>query len=490
MTTAFDRVPTDVVSAHRKFRLSRSSFTLLAIVFEAVAITAVAVVSGLLWDWMVYGHPANLTNLVPVGIIVSLVYIGTFISRGFYAIERHIVDRRGFDAVFSAWNMAFLILVTLVFLTKSGDAISRGWIVLFYFSGFVSVLATDAAIVEALKRAVMSGFVRRRRVMLVGDDEQLRVFKRNLRPRRTGVDILSCIPIPSKPEGVLNRETALEHADRELTALNEIVRQARQVWADDIVVVSDHMTGADIDRRVQKFLDLPARVHVAAPGKLQHRSKMVVTKVGGATTMSISEPRTAFFHRAPKRLFDIIVSCIALFLLAPVFAAIAFAIRREDDGPVFFRQRRRGFNHSEFRIWKFRTMTTMDDGDHIRQAERNDARVTKVGAFLRKTNLDELPQLINVLLGEMSIVGPRPHAVAHDRDYEHRIDRYARRLNVKPGITGWAQVNGFRGQTKNDHDMRERVAHDLYYIDNWSIPFDIYIMILTVFSPKAFRNAF
>jgi lipopolysaccharide/colanic/teichoic acid biosynthesis glycosyltransferase len=135
-------------------------------------------------------------------------------------------------------------------------------------------------------------------------------------------------------------------------------------------------------------------------------------------------------------------------------------------------------------------MTTLDDGDIVKQATENDCRVTAVGRLLRRTSLDELPQLINVLKGEMSLVGPRPHAVAHDRFFERRIAEYPRRLNVKPGITGWAQVNGFRGPTKTDDAMRQRVDYDLYYIDNCSIGFDFYILLLTLISPKANRNAY
>jgi lipopolysaccharide/colanic/teichoic acid biosynthesis glycosyltransferase len=134
-------------------------------------------------------------------------------------------------------------------------------------------------------------------------------------------------------------------------------------------------------------------------------------------------------------------------------------------------------------------MSTLDDGPHIEQARADDARVTAIGRYLRRFNLDELPQLLNVLKGEMSLVGPRPHAVAHDQIYEKRILSYPRRLNMKPGITGWAQVNGFRGRTETDEAMRARVEYDLYYIDNWSILFDLYILGLTMCSPKAFRNA-
>ena len=161
---------------------------------------------------------------------------------------------------------------------------------------------------------------------------------------------------------------------------------------------------------------------------------------------------------------------------------MALLIWLETGRPLFFRQRRYGFNQQEFRIIKFRTMTTLDDGDVVRQARRNDPRITRFGRFLRKWNIDELPQLINVLKGDMSLVGPRPHALSHNREYEQKIALYARRHNVLPGITGWAQVNGFRGETDTDEKMKRRVDHDLYYIDNWSLWLDLRILLLTLFS--------
>jgi exopolysaccharide biosynthesis polyprenyl glycosylphosphotransferase len=190
-----------------------------------------------------------------------------------------------------------------------------------------------------------------------------------------------------------------------------------------------------------------------------------------------------------KRVMDVAIAAIALVLLAPLFLTIGVLIKLSSPGPVFFRQRRGGYNLAEFRIWKFRTMSTLDDGDKIVQAQRNDDRLTRIGGFLRRYNLDELPQLINVLKGEMSIVGPRPHALAHDKEATHKIEAYSRRLNVRPGITGWAQVNGLRGPTQTVDLMQARVAHDLYYIENWSLGFDLYILFLTLFSPRAYANS-
>jgi exopolysaccharide biosynthesis polyprenyl glycosylphosphotransferase len=191
-----------------------------------------------------------------------------------------------------------------------------------------------------------------------------------------------------------------------------------------------------------------------------------------------------------KRSFDIVFAAAVLLAAGPLLLAIAALIKLDTRGPVLFRQQRHGFNNNPFRIYKFRTMTTLDDGPVVRQAQRNDARITRVGAMLRRTNLDELPQILNVLRGEMSLVGPRPHALAHNHEYEKLIALYARRHNVKPGITGWAQVQGFRGETDTIDKMEKRVECDLFYIDNWSLMLDLKILFLTVFSSKAFRNAY
>ncbi|MEZ5857178.1 MAG: exopolysaccharide biosynthesis polyprenyl glycosylphosphotransferase, partial [Hyphomicrobiaceae bacterium] len=235
--------------------------------------------------------------------------------------------------------------------------------------------------------------------------------------------------------------------------------------------------------------DLPVGVHLAKLPLTEKFPRVTVGHIGALRTLALRKAPLSTYQLAAKRVLDLALASFGLIVLAPLFLLIAGLIKYDSKGPVFFRQRRRGFNLKEFAIWKFRTMSTLDDGDTIVQAQTNDVRITRVGAVLRRFNLDELPQLINVVLGDMSLVGPRPHAVAHDRHYEQIIRRYQRRLNVKPGITGWAQVNGYRGITEKSHAMRSRIAHDLFYIDNWSLAFDLYIMALTVVSPKAFRNA-
>jgi lipopolysaccharide/colanic/teichoic acid biosynthesis glycosyltransferase len=177
-------------------------------------------------------------------------------------------------------------------------------------------------------------------------------------------------------------------------------------------------------------------------------------------------------------------------ILTPVFAALALLIKLDSAGPIFFLQHRHGFNQKPFRIIKFRTMRTLEDGAMISQAKEDDPRVTHVGSRLRRWSIDELPQLLNVIKGDMSLVGPRPHAVSHDREFELRIALYARRHNVKPGITGWAQIHGYRGETDTEEKLQKRVEHDLYYIDNWSLGLDLQILVRTVLSLARNRNAY
>jgi len=191
-----------------------------------------------------------------------------------------------------------------------------------------------------------------------------------------------------------------------------------------------------------------------------------------------------------KRALDLMSAGAGLVTLLPLLAIVSLAIKLDSRGPVIFRQSRRGFNGREFMIWKFRTMTVVENGALIYQAKRNDERVTRVGHLLRATSIDELPQLVNVLRGEMSLVGPRPHALAHDDEYGGAIGKYAFRHHVKPGITGWAQVNGFRGETPELDLMKKRIDLDLWYIDNWSFWLDLWIIVRTCFEIVRGRNAY
>ena len=207
---------------------------------------------------------------------------------------------------------------------------------------------------------------------------------------------------------------------------------------------------------------------------------------------AIEIPRTPLsaFEQAAKRVLDIVLASLALMVLSPMMLLTALAIKLESPGPALFRQQRSGFNAKRFLIFKFRTMTVMEEGDNVIQATRHDPRVTGLGRLLRACSADELPQLFNVLLGDMSLVGPRPHAVAHDSYYGKLLSDYASRHHVKPGITGWAQIQGCRGPTVQIELMKNRLDCDLWYIDNWSLALDLLILAGTVVELLRPRNAY
>jgi len=191
-----------------------------------------------------------------------------------------------------------------------------------------------------------------------------------------------------------------------------------------------------------------------------------------------------------KKMEDIVLGALILLLILPIMLVIALVIKLTSPGPVLFKQRRHGLNGEVIKVYKFRTMTALDDGDIVVQASKNDPRITSIGKFLRRYSLDELPQFINVLQGTMSIVGPRPHAVAHNEYYRALINGYMQRHKVKPGITGWAQVNGLRGETDTIDKMQARVEYDTYYINHWSIGFDLKIILLTILTGANDKSAY
>ena len=205
-----------------------------------------------------------------------------------------------------------------------------------------------------------------------------------------------------------------------------------------------------------------------------------LSTVAGLPVVAVCESPFTGFNGVIKRISDIVLSLLILILISPIMLAVAIGIKLSSPGPIIFQQRRYGLDGKEIIVYKFRSMTVTEDGPNIPQAQKNDRRITPLGAILRKTSLDELPQFINVLQGKMSVVGPRPHAVAHNEQYRKLIDGYMVRHKVKPGITGWAQVNGYRGETEVLDKMKKRIDYDLDYLRNWTLRLDLYIVIKTV----------
>lgn len=272
--------------------------------------------------------------------------------------------------------------------------------------------------------------------------------------------------------------------------LQQLVGDVKKRSFDEVFIALPMSAEETIAQLVGDLSDSSTPVHIIPDLFTFSLMNARMVHIGSIPAISVFDSPHDDLSAVLKRTEDLVLGSLILALVSPLMLLIAIAIKFSSRGPVIFRQRRYGIGGQEITVWKFRSMTVCEDGSHVPQAQKNDARITPLGAFLRKTSLDELPQFINVLQGQMSIVGPRPHAVAHNEMYRHDIPGYMLRHLVKPGITGWAQVNGWRGETDTLEKMEKRIEYDLEYIRNWSILFDLKIIALTVVRGFINRNAY
>ena len=286
--------------------------------------------------------------------------------------------------------------------------------------------------------------------------------------------------------GIFERNPSVGQPD---LALEELVTFARSEQCNAIVLANSAGQEASLHTTLSRLAVLPTEVRLF----WRPSTPTNTPKEKGSSKANLASGMIVVQHapigpkgRLAKAILDRTIAVLALPFLAPVLLAIAIAIKLDSPGPILFSQQRGGRNKKPFRIYKFRTMTVQEDGQRVQQVQREDSRVTQVGRFLRRTSLDELPQLFNVLKGDLSLVGPRPHALAHDEEYGNLIPSYDLRMRMKPGITGWAQINGCRGNTSQLLKMARRVEHDNYYINNWSIAFDVWILLNTI--PLMFKD--
>jgi Undecaprenyl-phosphate glucose phosphotransferase len=404
-----------------------------------------------------------------------------------YSLTRLTMRSEQLRSVFLHWNTAYLLLAFGLFIIHATDFYSRGSMIAQYFAGITAALGFRLLLARFLARGLSKGTLGGKRVLLVGDAASVAYIGRRLRADARGIDIVGTVRFPGN-ERVSSDPTERAREIREAMAAVEEI--ARSTVLDEIVISMPWSESASIRAFVEGLSVVPATIHLAPDASGAWTHHLSSSRVGPLPTIKLSRAPLTLKDRIIKRCFDLFAGSLLLLAALPLFCVVALLIKFDSRGPVFFRQRRHGFNQGEFRIFKFRTMTTLDDGEIIRQATKNDTRITRIGALLRRTNIDELPQLINVIAGHMSLVGPRPHALAHNGEFEQKIRLYAKRHNVKPGITGWSQVNGFRGETDTLEKMQKRVEFDIFYIDNWSILLDIYILYMTMFSLKSFQNAY
>ncbi len=414
-----------------------------------------------------YDPPDQL--MITVGVSMSGLYLLLSHSRGSFDLEelRTISVRKPVVR----WCLVFMFFALASFSLKIGDMFSRGAIMSGFLIGIATIVGLRLAAPFTVSMAFRHHLLEGRRTILLSDGSPLPMALPLDDSVQSGFSLQGwfILPATSTPE-------TLAHLDR---LCSDVVDLARERKVEEIVLVADAFRQPTIADVIDRLRVLPLRIRVLPRSQLTGANPSPIARQQAGKGLEVQSPPFSRAERLAKRLLDLTAASVLLVALSPILVAIAIAIRLDSRGPVLFRQTRVGYGGCKFMIYKFRSMRTSDNGAVIKQAERGDVRITRVGRFLREKSLDELPQLINVVLGDMSLVGPRPHAVAHDRHYAPRVQGYAWRYHALPGITGWAQVMGHRGETKTTAKMEARVAHDLWYIRNWSLWLDIKILLMT-----------
>lgn len=414
-------------------------------------------------------------TLLTGGLIATLVVLPCA-ALGEYGVSTYVRFQGHVMRTVFVWNLAFFYLLAIALATDSPFlAASRAWAA-FYFVGCVALVATRMLLVVAIRSQAAMGRLPRRALFLVGFEKEIEAYREQIGSALPHIQVAGAFVLRGNI-----------HLGNDLTLA---AASARLIRPDEVVIVAPWTRRRVIRSCIDAFRCVPASICLAPDD--------VIASVAGDTGVFNSRFSTIELARAPlsnleavlKRSIDVVGAAIGLVLLAPIFVIAALLIKLDSPGPVMFSQLRYGFNLEPFRIYKFRSLTVLEEGRSVTQVCRDDARVTNVGRWLRRSNIDELPQLFNVFRGDMSLVGPRPHALVHEQEFGRSIAAYARRHNMKPGITGWAQANGLRGEIRSEADIRQRIEHDLYYIENWSLWLDWRCLWRTVASSRAWRNAY
>jgi Undecaprenyl-phosphate glucose phosphotransferase len=390
----------------------------------------------------------------------------------------------------SAWSVVFLLAISMSFFAKAGDEFSRVWLGSFYVVGLVTLIGFRRALFLMVRHWTKQGRLDRRTVVVGADARGESLINAILAQRDNDVRVVGVFDDRGD-----DRSPSSVAGSQKLGSVDDLVEFARRTRIDLVIFSLPISAEARILQMLKKLWVLPVDIRLAAhSNKLRFRPR-AYSYIGNVPVLDVYDKPITDWDVVTKRLFDRFIGSLLLVLASPIMLAAAIAIKLDSRGPVFFKQKRYGFNNELIEVYKFRSMyVDKCDAAGSVMVTRDDARVTRVGAFLRKTSIDELPQLVNVALkGDLSLVGPRPHAIhakAENRLYDEAVDGYFARHRVKPGITGWAQVSGWRGETDTHEKIQRRVEHDLYYIENWSVLFDLYILARTPFAVFSARNAY
>lgn len=467
----------------RRFSLTDPLVTLAMMVMDGIVIASTSLAASYAHSWAIGATHVSGGPFVSSALLLAAIFLLRGLAETIYGplwgVSRHGAVRK----TLAQYTQAFLVFVTALVMLKWPVSPARGNLVMQYVFCGAAVMALRALQYQLVHQGVLRRFIVSNRVILVGTAANIEAARQNWEASGENVEILKSFPM-------LLNESAQVSPDY-LDAFARIVIQlSRAAKPDRIVILLPAGRSKEVRFLVERFADIPASILVSAEQLAGPQLKPEVLQFGSMHVLRVVRKPLTATDRILKRGMDFTAAALLLLLLSPLLIATAIAIRLESSGPALFRQNRKGFNQKQFSIYKFRTMRVAPQGLAFQQTAKNDQRITAIGKHLRRLNIDELPQLINVLRGEMSLVGPRPHAIEHDNIYYSEIASYARRHNIKPGITGLAQALGFRGATETHKQMEDRVTYDLLYMQNWSVFLDLKIMMMTVFSPRAYRNAY
>ncbi|WP_404559512.1 undecaprenyl-phosphate glucose phosphotransferase [Bradyrhizobium ottawaense] len=388
---------------------------------------------------------------------------------------------RTFRLTLTTWTGLFGALLAIAFTMKVSEEFSRGAAISFYLVGLALLLASKAIAERWTAHALRTGAFANGRALMIAEFGLASSSNAVDELGQHGYRLMRVMEIP--PKELASPLLLSSQAAR----FEELIAFAREQRIEHVFLLINWSRQHAIESILDVLKILPVPVHLVPDPNTARFLRYPLQDTGNTLTAELRRAPLSWKERALKRSLDLMGASLALLVFAPVMLVTALLIKLTSKGPVFFRQTRNGFGGRAFRIFKFRTMRVLEDGPTIVQAQKDDPRVTRIGKWLRKTSIDELPQLFNVLQGDMSLVGPRPHAAAHNTEYEQIIGNYAFRHHVKPGITGWAQVNGYRGETRTLDMMQKRVELDIWYINNWSVRLDLIIIVRTALT--AFTQA-
>ncbi len=442
-------------------------FVMLSLIGIALYFGYVVRLTGFHWEYV-----AAIIGMTATAVIC-------FQAADIYEVQIFRGQLRQMTRMISSWTFVFLLFIGASFIAKLGSEISRVWLSTYFFTG-LAALVTERLFLRTMVRSWARQGRLDRRTIVVGSDQNGEQLVHALKAQEdSDIDVLGVFDDRND-----NRALETCAGSPKLGKVDDIVEFARRTRVDLVLFALPISAETRILEMLKKLWVLPVDIRLSAhTNKLRFRPRSY-SYLGEVPTLDVFEAPITDWDLVMKWLFDHVAGALALLAALPVMGLVALAIKLDSPGPVLFRQKRFGFNNERIDVFKFRSLYHEHaDPTASRVVTKNDSRVTRVGRFIRKTSLDELPQLFNVVFkSNLSLVGPRPHAVQgklQSRLFDEAVDGYFARHRVKPGITGWAQINGWRGEVDTDEKIQKRVEFDLYYIENWSVLFDLYILLKT-----------